>query len=362
MARRHAAQGAPEGIAGGLRLGRRGGRARSPLAPLASVFTMHATLRALAVLALAAVSASSFGQAPNRLPRVAFLGMDSQMQSVQIKAFETRMRDLGYEKGRTVVIEYRYAEGQFDRLPELARQLVALNPDVLVTAAPPAVLALQRATATIPIVMVVHDPVGQGFAETLSHPGHNITGIAFQDAELSAKRMDLLRQLVPKLNRLTIIWNRAGGGPNTVRAMEDAARSIGVQTQTIEIVQPAELAQAVAAAKAWGTQGIVQLASPIITKHRSVLIEAAARQGIPMMCELRLYVIEGCLATYSASLPGMFARLADYVDRVLRGTRAADLPIEQPREFEFVINVTAANALGLVVSPALSLQATEIVR
>jgi putative tryptophan/tyrosine transport system substrate-binding protein len=314
-------------------------------------------------IALASIAwASNALSQPARLPRVAVLGMDTQMQAVQMKAFYDRLRAVGYEDGRTVIIEYRSAEGRFDRLPELAAELVALNPDVLVTAAPPAVIALQKATTTIPTVMVVHDPIGYGFVETLARPGRNITGLAFQDSELSAKRIDLLRQFIPNLSRLTIIWNRAGGGPNTARAMEDAARSIGAQVQTIEVSQPSDLAQAVAAAKAWSTQGIIQLASPIITKNRHLIIEAAALHRIPMMCELRMYVVDGCLATYSASLPSMFTRLADYVDRILRGARPENLPIEQPREFEFVINEGVAERLGLKITPTLRVQATEIFR
>jgi putative ABC transport system substrate-binding protein len=315
-------------------------------------------------LAAAFLGSGALAQSPTKVPRVGFLAMDIQKQQVVIQAFVDRMRTLGYDDGRNVVIVFRSADGNFDRLPVLAQELVALKPDVIVTAAPDAVTAAQKATSTIPIVMAVNDPtsVGYGFVESLANPNRNITGVAFQDPELSVKRMDLLRQFVPGISRVVVIWNNRGSSRNTVRSMEDAARSIGIQPMTIEIVEASELPDAVARAKAWGAQGIVQLASPLITYSRKLMIDAAARHKLPLMCEQRSYVIDGCLATYSASLPKLFAYMADYVDRVLRGAKASDLPIVQPREFEFVINEKTADALGLTIKPGLRLQATEIVQ
>ena len=324
--------------------------------------TARARLLLLAI-AMAIAASGAAAQQATKLPRVAFLGMHSQMQAGFVADFLERMRALGYEDGRTVIIDYRYAEGRFERLPALAAELVALKPDVIVTAAPPAVRAVQQATTTIPTIVSMHDPVGGGFAETLARPGRNITGVAFQDSELSSKRMDLLRQLIPNVTKVAVIWNKAGGGVNAVHAVQDAARPMGVEVRALEVIQPAaELADAVATAKSWGAHGIVQLASPLITYNRASMIEAAARHKLPMMCEMRMYVVDGCLATYSASLPAMFARLADYVDRVLRGARADSLPIEQPREFEFVINQKTADALGLAIPQTIRLQATEIIR
>ena len=153
-------------------------------------------------------------------------------------AFQDELRKYGYVDGRTVAIEYRWAEGRFDRLPELAAELAALNVDVIVTAAPPSVRAAQRATTTIPIVMSVHDPIGMGFANSLAHPGGNITGVAFQDSELSTKRLDLLRQAVPNLTRVAVLWNKEGGGDATVQAVEIAARTLGMQVLVLEVKEP----------------------------------------------------------------------------------------------------------------------------
>jgi putative ABC transport system substrate-binding protein len=293
--------------------------------------------------------------------KIGFLGMDSRMQAEWVESFRDELRKLGYADGRNISIEYRWAEGRFERLPELANELVALKVSVLVTAAPPAVRALQRATATIPIVMTAHDPIGLGFTQSLAHPGGNITGVAFQDAELSLKRLDLLRQAVPHLTRLAIIWNREGGGTSAVQAVESAAHQLGVQTLVLEVRAPEDFAVNVAAARSWGAQGLAQLASPFITKNRALLLELLASNRLPATCEMRRYVVEGCLMTYSANLNGLFRRLAYYVDRILRGANPADLPIEQPREFEFVFNLKTARTLGLPVPQVLLLQANEAI-
>lgn len=339
----------------------------NPLKTMARAFAAAANAGRQRLLAALAVStaigcSSAWPESAAKVPRVAFLGIDSQMQAANITAFRERMGALGYIDGRTVVIDYRWAEGRFERLPELARELVAAAPDVIVTAAPQAVRAVQGATSSIPTVATLNDPVGGGFAKSLANPGGNITGLAFQDSGLSVKRMDLLRQLVPGITKVAVIWNRDGGGESSVRALLDVALPMGVQMRVLEVVQPADLAAVVLTAKSWGAQGIVQLASPVITRNRALLIEAAARHGMPMMCELRIYVVDGCLATYSASLPAIFAQMADYVDRLLRGTRVDSLPIEQPREFEFVINQKTSDTLGVVLSPLIRLQATEIIR
>ena len=294
--------------------------------------------------------------------RIAFLGMDSGMQATRIAAFRDEMRKLGYVEGETLVIETRWAQGRFDRLPALAEELVALKPEVIVTAAPPPVAALQKATRTIPIVMSVHNPVGQGFVASLAHPGGNITGIAFQDSDLSVKRLDLFRSVVPNLTRVAILWNQEGGGMDAVKAVERAAGSMKIATREFEVRGPADLPKAVADAKAWGAQGVVQLASPVITFHRKVLLEALATHRMPATCEMRLYVEEGCLMTYSADLDTMFRGLAAIVVRILKGAKPADIPLQQPREFDFVINLKTAEALGLTIPPLVQIQMTDRIR
>ena len=322
----------------------------------------HTMLTALASALLLAATLPAEGQRPTAAPHVGFLGMDSVMQAEWLVAFRDELRQRGYVDGQSVVIDYRWAEGRFDRLPAMADELVALKVSVLVTAAPPAVRAAQRATTTIPIVMTAHDPVGMGFVESLAHPGGNITGLAFQDDQLSQKRLDLLRQMVPGLARVAVIWNQEGGGTAAPRAVEAAARGLGLQVLVLEVREPRDFATVVATAKSWHAQGLVQLASPFITKNRTILLELLASNHLPATCEMRRYVAEGCLMTYSANLAGMFRRMAYYVDRILKGAHVADLPVEQPREFELVINLKTARDLGLTVPQILLLQANETIQ
>ncbi len=321
----------------------------------------QAFLRILAA-SLVTFAFAADAQRPTGMPRIGFLGMDSRMQAQRLAAFQDGLRALGYVEGRTIAIEYRWAEGSFERLPELASELVRLQVDVIVTAAPPSVRAAQRATTTIPIVMSVHDPVGMGFAGSLGRPGANITGIAFQDSELSSKRLDLLRQAVPNLSRVAILWNQEGGGTGSVRAVESAARTLGLHVVTLEVREPADFATAIASAKTWGAQGLIQLASPFITKNRSVLLELLHANRLPATCELREYVVEGCLMTYSANINSMFRGMASFVDRILKGANPASLAIEQPREFELVINLKTAQSLGLAIPSSLLIQTTEVIR
>jgi putative ABC transport system substrate-binding protein len=295
--------------------------------------------------------------------RIGWLGLDSSMQATRIVAFENGLRDLGYVEGKNISIERRWAEGRFDRLPALASELVAARVDVIVTASPPGVRAARLATGTIPIVMIAHEPVKMGFVESLARPGANITGIAFQDTELSEKRLDLFRQTVPRLSKRAILWNGVEGtDPESLQSIENTAKAMGLQVLSVEVRELKDFAKAIAAAKSWGAQGIVEMASPFITKNRKTFLDLLKANRIPATCEMRLYVAEGCLMTYSANLDAMFRREAYFVDRILKGANPGDLAVEQPRDFEFVINLKAAQELGLTVPPTLLLQATDVIR
>ena len=318
--------------------------------------------RVVAALAAAVVATTAAAQPARGKPRIAFLGFDSAVQATRQVAFEDGLRQLGYVNGSNVVIEYRWAEGRFDRMPELAAQLVAAKPDVIVTAAPPAVRAVQAATRTIPIVMIVHDPIGLGFAESLAHPGGNITGVGFQDSEFSIKRLDILRAIVPNLTRIAILWNRQGGGDDAVRAVEKTANAMKIATKVLEVREEPDIAKTVAEAKVWGAQGVMQLASPFFGTHRKRVVDLLVANRLPATCEQRQFVEDGCLMTYGANLDPMFRQLASYVDRILRGANPADLPIEQPREFEFVINERTALALGLVIPLVVLMQTTDRIK
>jgi putative ABC transport system substrate-binding protein len=315
----------------------------------------------LALAAAAAFAAVTFAHGQNRgLPRIGFLGLDSAMQSVRTLAFVDELRKLGYVDGKNIVIEYRWAEGHFDRLPQLAAELVAAKVNIIVTAAPPAVAAARGATKTIPIIMTAHNPVGAGYAASLAHPGGNVTGVAFQDAELSTKRLVHLKDAVPNLRRVAVLWHRAGqGGTDTVEVVESAAKELGLETRAFEVREVTDFAKAVQAATAWGAQALLQVSAPFITLNRKVMIAELSAQKMPATCELREYVADGCLMTYSADLNALFRQMAPFVDRILRGANPADLAIEQPREFQFVINRKTADMLGLKIPRSLEYQMTE---
>ena len=318
--------------------------------------------QAVGALAFLVVASAGHAQDAGTVRRIGFIGMDSRMQAARFEAFREGMRQQGYLEGRNLVIEVRWADGKLDRLPALADELVARKVEIIVTAAPPAVRAAKNATNKIPIVMIVHDPVGMLLAESLAHPGGNITGIAFQDAELSTKRVDLLREVVPNLKRLAIIWNLAGGGDESVKAVEHVAALARIETRAMEIREPVDIAAAVGEAKTWGAQAVIQVASPIITLNRRLLMEALGQYRMPASCEMRLYVEEGCLMTYSADLSGMFRDLSPFVAAILKGAKAGDLPIQQPRGFELVVNLRTAETLGLTVPAVVKLQMTDAVR
>jgi putative ABC transport system substrate-binding protein len=324
--------------------------------------TRSRTLLGLCCVLLLHLALNVAAQPAQKIPRIGWIGMDSATQTPLVDVLVEGLRDLGYVDGRNIIIERRWAERDFKRLPALAAELVAIPVDIIVTAAPPAVRAARQATSTIPIVMLMHEPVRLGVVESLARPGGNVTGQAFQDTELTAKRLDLFRQTVPGLSRLAIIWNGMGTDAISLQSVESAAKAMGLQTLGIEVSGPGDFAAAVAKAKAWGAQGLLQMASPMITANRQVLIDLLKLNKLPATCELRMYVVDGCLMTYSADLREIFRRQASYVDRILKGANPAVLPIEQPREFDFVINESTAHSLGLTIPTSVRMLATEVIK
>ena len=300
-----------------------------------------------------------------RVPRLGVLSVlaapGSDPYSV---AFLDELRALGHVDGRTIAIESRWAEGHPDRLPPLAAELVRLPVDVIVTMGGPlGARVAQRATSTIPIVwMIMNDPVAQGLVANLARPGGNLTGPAFQDAELGVKQLELLRQTVPRLSRVTVIWNAVGARVPVVRAVEDSAQALGLRLQVQEVRELPDLDRALAAAKKWGAQALLELPSPFFHQNRKALAALLATHQLPAICETRAFVDDGCLMSYGASFPAMSRRAAYYVDRILKGAKPADLPVEQPREFDFIVNSGTAQTLGLTLPPSLLLQATEMLQ
>jgi putative tryptophan/tyrosine transport system substrate-binding protein len=316
-------------------------------------------------LSMLVTSLAAEAQQLTKVHRIGWLGAGSPLSSrAYVEAFQQSLRDLGYIEGQSIALEYRFAEGKLERLPELAAELVHLTMDVLVTAGSPATQAVQHATSTIPIVGVaLADPLGTGFAASFARPGGNITGLAFQNADLSTKRLELLTEAVPGVTRVAVLWDsHFPASPSAVRAVEEAARALGVQIHLLEVQGPEDFARVVAAATRERAQALFQVASPLFSTHSETFIDLVAKSRLPATCETRPFVVAGCLMTYGPSFPDMYRRAAYYVDRILKGAKPGDLPIEQPMKFELVINLKTAQALGLTIPPTLLFQADEVIK
>jgi putative ABC transport system substrate-binding protein len=303
-------------------------------------------------------------QQATKIPRVGVFvpGSPSGDQFQQLRqAFVKGLRDLGWIEGQTVVIEMRWGEGRIDEFPRIASELVALPVDVIVTWGPQVIRAAQQATATVPIVMaVVHEPVAFGFVKSLARPGGNITGLSFQDSELGTKRLELLKTIVPRIRRVALLWDPGGGGEIGVRAMKASAQKLGLATQVLEVRRQEDFGPAFASARNQG-DAVIQIASPFLATYRSRLIELAAAQRLPMTCETKLFVTEGCLMAYGPDFSEMSHRAAAYVDKILKGAKPADLPVQQPTKFELAINLKTAKALGLTIPQSLLQRADQVI-
>jgi putative ABC transport system substrate-binding protein len=272
------------------------------------------------------------------------------------------LRELGYVHGQNIVIEWRYAEGNTERLPTLADELVRLRVDVLVAAGgtPPA-LAAKRATTTIPIVMTnVGDPVESGLVASLARPGGNITGLTSASPHLSGKRLELLKEVLPGLSRVAVLWNPANpSAALQFKETQAAARALGLQIQSLEARGPDDFEHAFGAAKRSG--GILVVGDPMFTLHRTRLTDLAGRNRLPAMYVFGVFVEAGGLMSYGTSLSDLWRRAAYYVDKILRGAKPADLPVEQPTKFELVINLKTAKGLGVKIPAHLLMEADKVI-
>ncbi|MFL5048946.1 MAG: ABC transporter substrate-binding protein [Xanthobacteraceae bacterium] len=301
-------------------------------------------------------------QQPGKLPTIGFLGAAPSVESQRVAAFEQRLRELGWIEGRTVAIEYRWAEGRSERYAENAAELVRLKVDVIVTSATPPTLAAKQATEVIPIVFAtLSDPVGTGLVASLARPGGNVTGLANQLSDTGGKKLELLREVVPGLRRLAIMANV--GNPASVLDMREAqatARTIGLEVTTSEIRQAKDIAPAFEALKD-RADALYLSPDPLMNTHRIRINILAVGARLPTMHGHREYVEAGGLMSYGHNLPNQFRRAADFVDKILRGAKPADIPVEQPTKFDLIINVTAAKALGLDIPPTLLARADEVI-
>ena len=316
-------------------------------------------------LALLLMPLASDAQLPRPIPRIAFLTLSPGPLAVRSEAFEQGLRELGYVEGQNLILEYWGSAWNIDRLREHAAELVRLGVHVIVTGGPLATRAAQDMTRTIPIVMAGDfDPVGDGFVASLGQPGGNITGVTALTRELSGKRLELLKDTVPGMARVAVLWNPTEvSGARQLRDTEDAARVLGLQIQALEVREPDDLEGVFAAARTGRAEGLTVLAGPGIGQdHRARLVELAAQSRLPTIYRARVFAEAGGLMSYAASDRDMSRRAAYYVDRILKGAKPADLPVEQPMKFELVLNLKTAKALGLTFPPHLLILADEVLK
>ena len=304
-------------------------------------------------------------QQPTKVYRIGYL-TNASLSSVaaRTEAFHQGLRELGYVEGKNIVIEWRSTEGKADRQPGLAAELVRLKVDVIVTGGPAATRAAKEATVAIPIVMAFDiDPVGSGFVATLARPGGNITGLSTLSPEISGKRLELLKEIVPKLSRVAVLGNSTvPGNAQALRETERAAGALKVQLQYLEVQGPKDVETAFREASKRRADAVLVLQSAVLTSHRKQLIELAVKSRLPAIYDRAEFVEDGGLMTYSVSSTDLFRRTAYYVDKILKGAKPADLPIEQPTKFEFIINLKAAKQIGLTFPPNVLALADRIIR
>ncbi len=312
-----------------------------------------------------AVCGMAPAQQPTKIPRIGYLTVASLASNVaRVEAFRQGLRELGYVEGKNIVIEWRSAEGKFERQSELAAQLARLKVDVIVSSGPTMTRAAREATATITIVMAQDtDPVGNGFIASLARPGGNITGLSVLSPEISGKQLELLKEIVPKLPRVAVLGNsNEPANPKTLKEIELAAGSFGVQLQPLDVLAPEDIAPAFRAAAKAHADALIVLASAIVTDHRTEIANLALKSRLPAIYSSSIWVNDGGLMSYGASLIDLSRRAATYVDKILKGAKPADLPVEQPTKFEFIVNLKAAKQIGLTIPPNVLARADRIIR
>jgi len=318
-----------------------------------------------AVLLAAPLAAEA--QQAAKVPRIGWLQANQALGSWAQEAFLQGLRDLGYVQGRNVVIEYRDAEGKLERLPALAAELVALRVDVILAGGAAQAVAATQATKTIPIVFTgVGDPVASGLVTTLARPGGNATGLSLLGSpEVVGKRLELLTQAVPGVRRVALLWQpgvvREAAGRDTLKGADVAARALGVQLQVVDARGPADIDRAFADMTRAHAEAVTVLGGSMLNSERRRLADLAAKNRLPTVYPARQYVDAGGLMAYGPNAADLFRRAATYVDKILRGAKPGDLPIEQPTKFELIINLKTAKALGLTIPQSVLARADQVI-
>ncbi len=310
-------------------------------------------------------SLAAQAQQTGNVYRIGFLGNSTAaLEANLVGPFREGLRDLGYVEGRNVLIEYRWAEGKYDRFPALIGELLALKVAVIVTAGTPATLAVKKATTSVPLVMTaVGDPVGTGIVPSLSHPGGNITGLTAISTEMDAKRLELLREVVPSVSYIALLWNAAS--PLQVLAekqVQAAAQVLRMRVLSLGVKTEEEIKSALAVMARERPDALLVLADRLLLHHRALIMDFATRHRLPGVHAYRELVEAGGLMSFGPSYADMHKRAAYFVDRILKGAKPGDLPVERPRTFELVINLKVAKALGLTIPQSVLLRGTEIIQ
>ncbi len=313
-------------------------------------------------LGILLVPLAADAQQAGKVPRIGVLSGLSPEGGSYIYPLREGLREFGYVEGQNIAIEWRWAHGRTERLADLAAELVRLKVDVIVAPGNAPVTAAQRATRTIPIVMaIVTDPVALGFVASLARPGGNITGLTSQAADLLGKRLQLLKEAVPNVSRMAVLWDPTFPGIRAaVSEAKAAARALGVQLELLEARSPSDLDNAFAAMTREGA--VFVFGSPMLLTHRARIAELALKSRLPAACASRDYVEAGCLMSYTANWADLSRRAAYFVDRILKGTRPADLPVEQPTKFDLIINLKTAKALGLTIPQSILILADQVIQ
>jgi len=314
---------------------------------------------------LFALCSHAAAQQPTKVPRIGYVDAGSHATTGhRAQAFVQGLRELGYVDGRNIVIEYRWAEGKLERLPDFIADVVHAKVDVIVSSATPAIRIAKEQTATIPIVMAgVTDPVGNGFAASLARPGGNITGLTHVAPDLTGKRLDLLKEVFPDFLRVAVLWNPNQPGQSAAfKDMQIAAQALKLTVISLEVRNREEIERLLFEKGKDRPQALLELPDPLTFFNRKLIAEFAAKHRLPAMYSFREYVDVGGLMSYGTSFPDLFRRAAIYVDKILKGAKPADLPVEQPTKFELVINLKAAKQIGLTIPPNVLARANHVIK
>jgi len=323
-----------------------------------------AAIVTLLVAAALATSLASDAQQPKKVSRIGFLLASSPSSTAtRVEAFRRGLRELGYVEGQNIAIEWRYAEGKLDRLPDFAAELVRLKVDIIVAEGAPAAHAAKNATRAVPIVMGnAADPVGTGLVASLARPGGNITGLSDFHAGVITKRLELLKEVVPTASRIAVLLNPANPtNPLQLREIQATAPALGVTLLSLEVKGPDDIEHAFTAMKKERTGALIVFGDPTIVTHRRRIAELAVKSRLPAIYASRASMDAGGLMSYGTNFDDLYRRAAIYVDKILRGAKPADLPVEQPTKFELIINLKTAKALGLTIPRSLLLRADQVI-